>query len=143
MTRAAPELTPDEASEKARQAIGVGSTVKATAWRVTRLDRNGEAYYLAVLGDDQAAIGVAAIKADNGDVMNWARLGGTQPHLAVDASRAAQIANIGNASVELVWQPCQASRSPLYPFWRLASGSRSVFVDQQEKCWDRLVPGRA
>jgi streptogramin lyase len=143
MTRAANELTSDEAAVEARRALGVGPKVKATVSRVTRLDREGEAYYLVVLGNDHAAIGVAAVKADNGDIMGSARLAGTQPHLSVDASRAAQIANLGNAAAELVWQPCQASRSPLYPFWRLASGPRSVFVDQQEKCWDRLLPGKA
>jgi hypothetical protein len=143
MTRAAQELTSEEASAQARRAVGVGATVKATVWRVTRLDRNSEAYYLVILGDDDAAVGVAAIKADNGDMMGSAQLGGKHPHLSVDASRAAQIANIGNASMELVWQPCRASKSPLYPFWRVASGPRSVFVDQQEKCWDRLAPGKA
>ena len=48
-----------------------------------------------------------------------------------------------NASAELVWQPCQASLSPLYPLWRVSGATRSVFVDQQERCWVRLSAARA
>jgi hypothetical protein len=133
------ELSDDQAAERARQAVGVAATIPANTWRVIRLDRPGEAYYLVILGDDQAPIGVAAIKADTGDVMGRVHLSGTRPHLVIDAPRASQIAKISNASAELVWQPCQASRSPLYPLWRVTDGERSVFVDQQEKCWDRLA----
>jgi len=136
-------LTPDEAAVVARQAVGASAAVKARAWQVVRLDRTGEAYYLVVLGDDRAAVGVAAIRADTGEKMTSARLEGTRQHLSVDAARALQLAKLGNASVQLVWQPCQASLSPLYPFWCVTSATRSVFVDQQERCWDRLSAARA
>ena len=143
MTTAIHNLTSDEAAARARQMIGAGPAVPAIVWPVTRLDRVGERYYLVVLGDDRAAVGVAAIKVGNGDVMSWARLSGTSPHLSVDASDAARLAGLGEAAPELVWQPCQASASPLYPLWRVTGGGRSVFVDQQGKCWDRLAPKSA
>jgi hypothetical protein len=137
------DLTPDEAAVSARQAVGAAAAVKARAWRVVRLDRAGETYYLVVLGDDRAAVGVAAIRADTGERMASAHLGGVRQHLSVDAGRALQLAKLGNASAELVWQPCRASLSPLYPFWRVTGATGSVFVDQQERCWDRLSPARA
>jgi hypothetical protein len=136
-------LTPDEAAAVARQSVGASAAVKARAWRVVRLDRTGESYYLVVLGDDRAAVAVAAIRADTGEKMTSARLEGIRQHLLVDAARALQLANLGNASAELVWQPCQASLSPLYPLWRVSGATRSVFVDQQERCWDRLSAARA
>jgi hypothetical protein len=136
-------LTPDEAAVVARQAVGASAAVKARAWRVVRLDRIGESYFLVVLGDDRAAVAVAAIRADTGETMTLARLEGIRQHFLVDAARALQLANLSNASAELVWQPCQASLSPLYPFWCVTSATRSVFVDQQERCWDRLSAARA
>jgi hypothetical protein len=136
-------VTPDEAAVVARQAVGASAAVKARAWRVVRLDRIGESYFLVVLGDDRAAVAVAAIRADTGETMTLARLEGIRQHFLVDAARALQLANLSNASAELVWQPCQASLSPLYPFWRVSGATRSVFVDQQERCWDRLSAARA
>jgi hypothetical protein len=137
------DLTSDEAAVLARQALGAPATLNASIWRVVRLDRAGETYYLVVLGDDRAPVGVAAISADTGERMASARLGGLRQHLPVSAARAFQLAKLADASAELVWQPCRASLSPLYPFWRVTSAAGLIFVDQQERCWDRLSAARA
>jgi hypothetical protein len=54
-----------------------------------------------------------------------------------------QLAQPDDASAQLVWQPCHASLSPLYPFWRVTGPHGTRFVDQQERCWNRLPDARA
>ncbi len=46
----------------------------------------------------------------------------------------------GEAStdVKLVWQPCVAFRSPLYPFWLVKAPLGNVYVDQQGTEWKHL-----
>ena len=132
------DLNADNAIVRARHAMSIPTVVKAQAWRVERLDRAGEAYYLVVLGDDQNPIAVCAIDARTGATSTAARLSGGRPHLAIDSARARRIAGVNDARAELVWCPCQASLSPLYPFWRISGSGATVFVDQQGKQWDRL-----
>ena len=74
---------------------------RTRAWRVERLDRPGQAYYLVVFGDDQATIAVAAVAADTGEMMASARLNGTRPHLGVDAARALTLAKLDNGVAEM------------------------------------------
>ena len=54
-------MTAEEAIAAARTALREQSAVQATALRVTRLDVAGQCYWLVILGDDDAVIGVAAI----------------------------------------------------------------------------------
>jgi hypothetical protein len=125
----------------ARKALGLAPTVTAIVHRVVRLDRAAEGYDLVVFGDEDAALGVAAV-ADTGAVMSAARVFARR-HLVINAVRAVQVAKLGEASAELVWKPCQVSRSALYPFWRVTGTGGTRFVDQQERCWDRLAEARA
>ena len=135
-------MTADEAIAAARAALREPPAVQATALPVTRLDVAGQCYWLVILGDDDAVVGVAAIAEDTGAVMAAARVGGRR-HLDVNAARAIELARMGQASAHLVWRPCQASLSPLYPFWRVTGARRTRFVDQREKCWDWLPQARA
>lgn len=135
------ELTSAEAIARARAAVGLGAAVTARAWRVRRLDRPGEAYFLVVFGDDKAAVGVAAVDAAKGEVGTSARLAGRGPHLTGDAAWAVRQAGLDpSARAELVWKPSRASRSPLYPLWEIDTARDRVYVDQQGAVWRRLDP---
>ena len=89
------------------------------AWRVERLDRTGHAYFLVILGNASSPSGVCAVDAHTGEALSSARLSGNRPHLMIDATAALKIANVAGGHARLVWRPCQASMSLLYPFGRL------------------------
>ena len=113
-------LSANDAVARVRAAVGVPNGIAGRAWPVRRLDRSGETYYLVVLGDEDASVAVGTVNAETGDVGSWARLPGHGPHLEVDAVRARSLAGAGEtASVELVWRPSPASKSPLYPVWEV------------------------
>jgi hypothetical protein len=136
-----PELSPETAVARARGALGLPASVTGRAWRTRRLDRPGDAYYLVVFGPEDAAVAVAAVDARSGEVQSSARLPGAAPLPVVDAARALELAGVGDgAQAELVWRPCRASRSPLYPLWEVRSGADPVYVDQQGKLWPQLDP---
>jgi hypothetical protein len=130
------DLTPARAISLARAHAGLDESVKGRAWRVRRLDRPDEAYYLVVLGEDAAAVAVATVSASTGDVGESARLSGRSQHLEVDASRARSLVGADEAAqAELVWRPGVASRSPLYPLWEVTGPAERIYVDQQGKVW--------
>ena len=56
-------LSAGDAAATARREIGLDDSVPGRAWLVRRLDRPGDAYYLVVFGDDNAAVAVAAVGA--------------------------------------------------------------------------------
>jgi hypothetical protein len=59
-------------------------------------------------------------------LLGSARLGDAGPPIAVDAAAAIARAGLGAASeATLVWLPCRASLSPLYPIWRVSRWSRN------------------
>ncbi len=124
----------------AQARLGLGEDTAAYAQRIRREDRPGDSFYfLVILGEPLRPRGVAAVDAATGDVMEWADLPGTRPHLTVKAPEAKSRAGFpGDAKAEMVWRPCRASRSPLYPIWRLSFGDRVAFVDQQGVVWDSL-----
>ncbi|MFP3559164.1 hypothetical protein SB861_52315 [Paraburkholderia sp. SIMBA_049] len=136
------ELRPDEAVALARNATSAAASMMPHVWQVERSDRIGEAYYLIVFGDEQAPTAICAVAANGGTIMASAKLGGTNRHIKVDETDALKIANLDASDAKLVWQPCRASFSPLYPFWRVSNPSRTVFIDQQGNCWDGLPSGR-
>jgi hypothetical protein len=135
------EISGDEGISRARSQLNLELQIPARVWRVQRLDRPGKAYYIIVFGDARAAVAVAAVDAGNGEVLISAVLPGTGPHLTVDADKALQKATFKkDARAELVWRPCRFSRSPLYPFWQVSSGTQTVYVDQQGVVWQALEP---
>ena len=133
------EITFEEAIASARAEMGLDTSVAGHAWRIRRLDRPGDAYFLVVLGEAQAAVAVVTVGMHAGEIVASARLPGTGPHLAVDAGEALQLARLGeNARAEMVWRPCRASLSPLYPLWEVRTDLETVYVDQQSKVWPAL-----
>jgi hypothetical protein len=132
------EISTDDGIMRARSQLGLGPLTPARAWRVRRIDWPGKAYYLIVFGDAEATVAVAAIDAMSADVMASAVIQGAGPHLTVDADRALRKARLRGAQAELVWKPCRASLSPLYPFWQVSSGTETVYIDQQGAVWTTL-----
>jgi hypothetical protein len=135
------ELSVVEAVARARSEMGLSDDVPARGWRVERLDRPEEAYFLTVFGPESASTAVVAISVFTGELLSSARLGGTGPHPAIDKERALALADAtGSAEGRLVWQPCGATRSPMYPLWEISFSNRTVYVDQGGQVHDRLEP---
>jgi hypothetical protein len=134
------EITLDEAIDQARANLDLDTAVGVRGWRVRRLDRPADAYYLLVFGEDRAAVAVAMVYAASGKVQITARLPGRGPHLTIDAAQATLRAGmLGEVQTELVWRPCHASRSPLYPFWEIRGATKAMYVDQQGLVWQELA----
>jgi hypothetical protein len=137
------EITIEDAIRRIRIETGVAETTPGRAWRVRRLDRSREAYYLVLLGEAEATIAVAAVDT-TGEVGVLSRLPGVAPHITVDAQQAVELAAAGEvpAQTEMVWMPCEASKSPLYPIWEVRTQSGIKYVDQHGKVWKELQPAR-
>lgn len=135
------EFSSQELIARARVGMNLDASVPVRAWRVRRLDRPGDDYELVVFGEDYAAVGVAVVGATRGDVWTWAALPGHGPHLELDGHEAAVRAGCSEASqTELVWQPCRASQSPLYPLWEVrGAGGKPVYVNQSGVVWPELT----
>jgi hypothetical protein len=144
-------VTPDQAIELARarwlaDAPSVAAE-PATAWSVRRLDRPGTSYYLVVLGTAPRAAYVATVDQATGRIGSSATLANGRPPITMSPEQARERASAGpSAPTELVWMPCQASRSPLYPIWRVGDADASRYVSQQGQIFDSLTaagPGGA
>ena len=86
-------------------------------------------------------LAVAAVAATDGDVRTSALLEGRGPHLTMPERGARALSNLEEpVTAELVWKPCHASLSSLYPIWELRGGSRTRYVDQAGHVYDELVP---
>lgn len=134
-------ITPQEASVRALQSLNLPGTAESEIWKVLRLDRPGSSYYLVVFRQGAAAIAAAIVDATAGEILQSVRLSGSVIHLPVNAETARGLAELNSVeSIDLVWQPCQASLSPFYPFWRVASVGKTVFIDQQRRRWSQLPP---
>lgn len=136
-----PELPPEEAIERARTNIGLDRSVPARAFHTRRLDKPGQAYYLVIFGESAGAVALGAVDAGSGAIQVTARLPGASAHLSIDGDQARRLAGLPEpAGAELVWRPCRASRSCLYPLWEIRSGSQTIYVDQQGGAWSDLDP---
>ena len=130
----------DTAVEIARRALQVFGS-PAAVWHVRRLDRPNGAYYLVVFGESHAADGVAAIDEESGALRGSARLSGRASPIAIDDLRARELAGVpAHADAEMVWCPCQASQSLLYPFWQIRIHGSSRFVNQQGRVFTEVAP---
>jgi len=135
------KITEDEAIVTARSLLGFSPLIPARALLTSRADRIGEEYYLVVFGELQASIGVVAVDITSGEAMIWASLPGRGPHVPIDSETAVKRAGFQpGARARLVWRPCKASRSPLYPLWEISDNMRTVYVDQQGIVWQSLEP---
>jgi hypothetical protein len=134
-------LSEEEAIAQARAALKLDQTIPARAWHTRRLDRPARPYYLVIFGAEQA-VGVAAVDATSGEIQAMARLPGSTSHPMLTAGQAMAVVTGDQPAVaQLVWQPCYASRSLLYPLWEVRAAGERVYVDQQGKVWRELSPG--
>ena len=80
--------------------------------------------------------------AVGGEVLSHASLPGSGPHLAVTALEARQQAGVtGIGTARLVWCPCRASFSILFPLWEVPTARGLVYIDQQGHLWTKLEAG--
>jgi hypothetical protein len=129
----------EDAIRKAKRKLGFEDSTPAKAWTIRRLDHPSETYYLVQLGDPNAPNAVAIVDPDTGEVGVYARLSGGGSHIRVDSQTAIKlVAGKENAKAELVWMPCTASESPLYPFWEVRTPSGVRYVNQQGRIHDKL-----
>jgi hypothetical protein len=126
----------------ARQALKLETEAEARVYRVHHLDRNGD-YLFIEFGPAAGVVAVATVDVI-GEVMGFTRLPGVGPHLGVTRARALEIAGATEAKAsqaQLVWRPCRASQSPMYPFWAVKVGGVIVYVDQSGRVWLQLETG--
>lgn len=133
-------LPEDEAIRRGARELGVDAQSVRRVWPVAWIDRPEDSAYLAEFEDAQGLV-IALLDAATGVPKQTARLpaGGTST-IAVDEGEARRRAGAGaEASARLVWKPCQASRSPLYPIWEIRDGERVAYVDQRGRVWSELA----
>ena len=137
------EITIEDAIRRIRTKTEVAETIPGRAWHVRRLDRSSEAYYLVLLGQVDATIAVATVDT-KGEIGVISRLPGIASHITVDAQHATELAAPGEIpnQIEMVWMPCEASKSPLYPLWEIRTQSGIKYVDQHGKVWKELQSAR-
>jgi hypothetical protein len=136
-----PDVAETEAIARALERLELSAGTPARAFLVSRRDPPRGAYYLVVLGDPSAALGIAAVDAASGEVTQWATLPAAAPHPLLEREAAIQRAGASSARrAELVWQSSRASRSPLYPLWEIDTGDAVVYVDHAGRVWSSLEP---
>ena len=136
-----PGVAETEAIARARERLELSDRTPARAFLVSRRDPPQGAYYLVVLGDPSAALGIAAVDAASGEVTQWATLPDAAPHPLLE--REAAIRQTGASSprrAELVWWSSRLSESPLYPFWEIDTGDEVVYVDHAGRVSSSLEP---
>lgn len=107
-----------------------------------RLSAGAADYDLIIFGEPDRAIGVGTLSAKGMEVLSAAALRGTGPHLGMDANDARNHCGADpDAPARLVWEPSQASRSPLYPIWEIQGADGTRFVDQGGNVWRELEVG--
>lgn len=135
------EITSEEAILRAREALRLPASVSGRALRVERLDVPCFAYYLVVFTFGGRDRHVALIDAATGALGQDAEITGSERHIMVNMEQAIAVARLGGRPVaRLVWRPCQASYSPLYPIWEISSAGQRRYVDQQGRLWEVLPP---
>ncbi len=131
-------ITKAHAIHIARSVVNLDPGLTADVFPVRRLDSKDD-YFLIIFRDKEYSYGLVIIGIRSGEVKNSARIKSRLPYLTVDKSRALHLASLKSpAQAELVWKPCQASRSPLYPIWRVWSSNKEAFIDQGGRIWKEL-----
>lgn len=133
------EVTAAKAIQIVQEALELDSPGRAS--KVQYLDGRRGYYYLVVLGDDEHSLAVAVVEASDGVVNTAARLPGENPHPQVGKTDAVSLSGLGEVnSVELVWKPCAASLSKLYPLWEVKNSTDTRYVDHAGNVHRKLTP---
>ncbi len=132
----------DAAVASARAALGLDAREPVTTWSVARTAPGTRNFLLAVFGEPGHATGIAAVDPVSREVLESARLPGTQPYTLIAADDAIERAGFGpGTQATLVWDPSPATRSRFYPLWELRNGERQAWVDSVGgKVWRTLAP---
>jgi hypothetical protein len=138
------KISEEQAREIARNKLGLPAETPGRAWLISRLDLPDAHYWLVALGPPQTEYSLAAVDALDGSLMNWAILEKPQVFTLLTPQEAVRrTMQRGAYPVRLVWQPCQASHSPLYPIWEVQTDERTLYINQQGGVFQELVPGQA
>ena len=128
------EIAPEEAIVRAREALRLPASGSAQAFRVERLDPPGSPYFLILLGNGGRDRHIALIDARTGALDQSGDLDGSG-HAMLSMEQAIAISKLGGAAAaRLVWRPCRASYSPLYPIWEIDSASERVMSTNRAGC---------
>jgi hypothetical protein len=126
-----------DAIMRAQHVLGFGDAITSRAWPVHRLDRPNDFYFLVELAEKNTAGAVATVNGVSGEVTHSAALR-REAHLKTPQELLGK-ENLGaGAEIKLVWRPCDASRSPLYPLWQIRTNENLFYLDQNGHRWDRL-----
>ena len=102
------------------------------AWRVTRLDRACAFYYLVLIEGSGGSAQVVMIDGESGAAESSARVASGEGPVSIPPEQASRLAKLHPADeVDLAWMACDATRSPLYPLWRVRRGKEIRYVDQR------------
>lgn len=133
------DISDGQAIDLARRSLGLDLTVPARVFEVTRLDQTERSYFLVIFGEEGASVAISAVDIKCADIQTSAVLNGERPHLAITSDAAVRVvASTSATQTDLVWQPCEASLSPLYPLWRVRSANSTSYVDLNGKIWRSL-----
>jgi len=130
----------DVAIASARRALGLDASLPARTWSVARMRPGGRGYLLVVFGPPEHALAIAAVDPESAEVLESAKLPGSQPHAVMTDTEAIRRAGFGpDTEALLVWDPSPATRSRFYPLWQLQSAQRRVWVDSiRGEVWHTL-----
>jgi hypothetical protein len=122
---------------RARRVLGFGGAITSHARPVHRLDRPNDSYFLIELGKEDSVGAVVTVHGISGEVTHSARLH-HGAHLKTPQEILGKENLSATAEIKLVWRPCDASRSPLYPLWQIRTNENVFYLDQNGRRWDRL-----
>ena len=137
-------ISETEAIDIAYEFLGIQENKDAFGYLVWRLDQLDKAYWLVMIGSQQSIHTVANVDAASGALLEWANL--SEPNtwsLLTPEQVSTFIGDIEVQEMRLVWKPCQASLSPLYPLWEVRITGNIIYVDHQGKIWHELSKGHA
>jgi hypothetical protein len=134
----------DAAVASARAALGLDAREPVRTWRVARMHPGERDFLLVIFGEAERATAIAAVDAISGQVLESARLPGTQPHSLLTAEEAIRRAGLGaETQAQLVWDPSPATRSRFYPLWQLQTAEGPVWVDSvRGTVWQTLAASK-
>jgi hypothetical protein len=126
-----------DAIRRAQRVLGFGDVIRSRVWRVDRLDRPNDSYFLVELGGENTADAIATVDRVSGEVTHSARLR-HEAHLKTPQELLGKGNLSAGVEIKLVWRPCDASRSPLYPLWQIRTNGNLTYLDQNGRRWYRL-----
>lgn len=129
--------------ERARTALDIPEGTPARGWAVHPASEEVRDYALVELGEPSAVVAVAAVDSRTGDLLTWARLPGTGPHLRLGEVAALDAASRPGGRARLVWRPSRQSQSMLYPLWEVRGPHEEeapVYVDHAGTVWPAIEP---